>query len=508
MHPCHADIKFPSPRHGACLIPRLRREWWPGFPFLMNTSQSLGQNLSQQQRLSPQLQQSLNILAAPVAELRQMIGQEMAQNPVLEMDEQEVSPDDDRHESELEDDDFASEFDKLSQMEEEWRTWQQQSNAGHGPRTSEEEDRRQFLFDSLAAPVTLQDHLTQQLALVETTPEVRALAEMMIGSLDERGLLPWTLGDLSLQQGIPLADLQAAAAILHTFDPAGVGAEDLRECLLIQLRRSGREHSLECRILTSHFDDLAKHRIPQIARRIGVEPADISRAIEVIGTLNPRPAGAFAASSAQQHYITPEVVVERSGRKWSVLMEERELPRLRISNLYKDIMTSTRGGQDAKEYIRDKIRSGKFLIRSIEQRQQTIRRIAEEIVARQQDFFRNGPPGLKPLIMARVAEAVGVHETTVSRAIAGKYMATPHGIFEMRYFFTSGLEMEDGGSMANTSVKAELAALIKEEDTTNPLSDDTLADMLKARGIRIARRTVAKYREALGMLPSHLRKTF
>jgi RNA polymerase sigma-54 factor len=475
----------------------------------MTPSQSLGQHLSQQQRLSPQLQQGLVILAAPVAELRQMISQEMAQNPVLELDENDTAPEEERLESELEDDDFASEFDRLSQMEEEWRTWQQQSNAGHGPRTSEEEERRQFLFDSLAAPVTLQDHLMQQLAMVDCPREIRALAEMLIGSLDERGFLPSSLGELSLHQGIPLKDLEAAAAILHNFDPAGVGAADLRECLLIQLRRTGREVSLEGRIVSSHFEDLAKHRIPHIARRLGVEPPDISRAIEVIGTLNPRPAGAFAPASPQeQQYITPDVVVERGAGKFTIAMNERELPRLRISNLYKDIMASARGGQDAKEYIRDKIRSGKFLIRSIEQRQQTIRRIAEEIVSRQEDFFRYGPSGLKPLIMARVAEAVGVHETTVSRAIAGKFMATPYGIFEMRYFFTSGVETEDGGGMANTGVKAEIAAIIKAEDTLNPLSDDDIAIELKNRGIKIARRTVAKYRESLGLLPSHLRKTF
>ena len=475
----------------------------------MNTSQTLGQNLSQQQRLSPQLQQSLNILQAPVAELRQMIGQEMAQNPVLEMEDGDLTRENDSPEAELEDDDFAGEFEKLSQMEEEWRTWQQQSNAGHGPRTSEEEERRQFLFDSLAAPVTLQDHLMQQLAMAECTPEVRKCVELLIGSLDERGFLPGPLGELSLQQAIPLADLRAAQEILHTFDPAGVGAEDLRECLLVQLKRTGREHSLECRIISAHFDDLAKRRIPHIARRLGVEPSDITRSMEIIGTLNPRPGAAFAASAQQQqHFIAPDVVVQRSRGKFQVILEERDLPRLRISNLYKDIMTNPRGGKDAREYIKGKIQSGKFLIRSIEQRQQTIRRIAEEIVKRQEEFFRHGASELKPLIMSQVADAVGVHETTVSRAIAGKYMATPHGIFEMRYFFTSGLATDDGGQMANTSVKGELAALIKDEDTTEPLSDETLADMLKARGIQIARRTVAKYREALSILPSHLRKTF
>ena len=229
---------------------------------------------------------------------------------------------------------------------------------------------------------------------------------------------PSPLGEMSLQQGIPLVELRAAQAILLTFDPPGVGSEDLRECLLVQLRRTGREHSLESRVVSAHFDDLARRRFPHIARRLGVEPSDITRAAEVIGTLNPRPGAAFAAPGQEQQFVSPDVVVERQGGKFTILMEERDLPRLRISNLYKDIMTSPRGAKDAREYIRDKIRSGKFLIRSIQQRQQTIQRIAEVIVTRQRAFFRSGPSALKPLIMSQVASEVGVHETTVSRAIA------------------------------------------------------------------------------------------
>lgn len=471
----------------------------------MNTSQTLGQNLSQQQRLSPQLQQSLNILQAPVAELRQMIDAEMAQNPVLEAEDAGISLEEERPEAELQDD-FDQEFAKLSQMDEEWRNYLQQSAAGHGPRTSEEEERRQFLFDSLTTQITLQDHLVQQVAMVDCSPEIRALVEMLIGSLDERGFLAAPIAETSLQQGIPLRDLSEAKEIIQTFDPAGVGAEDLRECLLIQLKRSGREHSLESRIISAHLDDLARHRFPYIARRLSVEPGDITRAAEVIATLNPRPAASF--SQGQQQFIVPDVKVERSGGKYVVVMDEAQLPRLRISNLYKDIMTNPRGGQDVRDYIRDKIRSGKFLIRSIHQRQQTIQRIAEEIVSRQQEFFRHGPSALKPLIMSQVAEVVGVHETTVSRAIAGKYIATAHGVFEMRYFFTSGLATEDGEQLSNTSVKTTITEMIRQENPSTPLSDDDIAKQLMAQGIKIARRTVAKYREALGILPSHLRRTF
>jgi RNA polymerase sigma-54 factor len=472
----------------------------------MNPSQSLSQNLSQQQRLSPQLQQSLNILQAPVFELRQMIDVEMAQNPVLEAESTDVSLEQERPESDLDDDGFDKEFNELSQMDEEWRTYLAQSNAARGPRTAEEEERRQFLFDSLATSVTLQDHLIQQLAMVDARPEIRRLVEMLVGSLDDRGFLGAKTGDLSLEFGIPIADLEAAKAILQSFDPPGVGAEDLRESLLLQLKRDGREHSLESRIISQHLDDFAHKRYPHIARRLSVDVADINRAASVIAQLNPRPAGSFSSSPRQ--FVTPDVHVEWQAGRYAVTMDEGQLPRLRISNLYKDIMSKPGERDNVRSYIRDKIRSGKFLIRSIHQRQQTIQRIAEEIVERQQDFMRLGPSALRPLNMATVADAVGVHETTVSRAIAGKYMSTPQGIREMRYFFTSGLATDDGEQRSNTSVKTALAELIRSEDGTSPLSDEDIARLLTERGVRIARRTVAKYREALGILPSHLRRTY
>lgn len=471
----------------------------------MNAGTSLSQTLSQQQRLSPQLQQSLNILQAPVFELRQMVEQELAQNPVLEMESPEISLEETNPEKELNDDGFDEEFDRLSAMDEEWRNYLSQS-ASRAPRTAEDEERRQFLFDSLTTPVTLQEHLMWQLSLTETSKENRKIAEMLIGNLDERGFLQTKLGDLSLSQGIPLASLRRAAAIIQGFDPPGVGAEDLRECLLIQLRRQGREHSLESRIVASHLDDLARKRFPQIARKLSVPVSEISRAAEHIATLNPRPASAF--SSAPRQYISPDVHVEKVNGNYTVTLNDDQLPRLRISNLYKELMSSPGSREEVRGYIRDKIRSGKFLIRSIHQRQQTIQRIAEEIVKRQREFFDEGPSHLKPMNMSQVAEAVGVHETTVSRAISGKYMSTPRGVFEMRYFFTSGVATEDGGQMSNTSVKRTLAEVVRGEDPSKPWSDEELVAKLAERGIRIARRTVAKYREELNILPSHLRRQF
>lgn len=471
----------------------------------MNHGQSLSQNLSQQQRLSPQLQQSLNILQAPVFELRQMIDQELTVNPVLEVEASELSLEQEEPERAMEDDGFDEEFNRLSQMDNEWRTYLSQS-ATRSPRSAEDEERRQFLFDSLTTPVTLQDHLLQQLGMVDGTPEVRQLVEMLIGMLDDRGFLPGPLGELSLQYGVPLKDLEEAQRILLTFDPAGVGSVDLRECLLVQLERQGRGHSLESRIVAAHLDDLAKRRFPQIAKRLGVPVAEIARAAESIATLNPRPASAF--SGGPQQFVSPDVTVERTESGYSVVLNDEQLPRLRISNLYKDLMSNSGSREEVRGYIREKIRSGKFLIRSIHQRQQTILRIAEEIVARQQEFLEHGPSHLKPMNMAQVAEAVGVHETTVSRAISGKYIATPQGIYEMRYFFTSGLATASGEQVSNTSVKSALEELVKSEDPAHPWSDDELAARLGERGIRIARRTIAKYRDELGILPSHLRKQY
>ncbi len=435
-----------------------------------------------------------------------MINAELTVNPVLELDTNDVSFDQEQADADLANDDFAAEFDHLSRMDDEWQTWLQQSAGTRSPRTAEDEDRRQFLFDSLSTPVTLQEHLMQQLGMVDCSPRIRLLVELIIGSLDDRGFTGSTLEEMSLDMRLPLADLQEAKAIVQSFDPPGVGAESLKECLLLQLIRNGMEHSLEARIVTSHLDDLGKHRFPVIAKKLGVTPHEITRAAESIGMLNPRPASAF--SNAPQQMISPDLSVEYSAGKFLVVMHNEQIPRLRISNTYKDIMAQPSGGADVKEYIRDKIRSGKFLIRSIEQRQQTIQKIAEEIVARQHSFFMEGPSALKPMTMASVAATVGVHETTVSRAIAGKYMATPQGILEMRSFFTAGLSTEEGGELSNTSVKAALAELIRAEDPSSPLSDDELGKLLNEKGIHIARRTVAKYREALGILSSSMRRKF
>ncbi|MBE7497223.1 MAG: RNA polymerase factor sigma-54 [Verrucomicrobiaceae bacterium] len=470
-------------------------------------SQGLQQLQTQKLAIGPQMQQSLQILQAPTLELRQIIQQEIEVNPVLELEAPETSLEDAVPDDPDDRSGDADDLDHLTQMDEEWREYWQQSRQQTMSRRSDDQERWQFLMDSIVVPTTLQEHLLSQLHTADVkNPRVAAHVEYLIGNLDDRGFLNAKIDDISLQQGIPIDELRAAKRLLQGFDPVGVGSEDLRECLMVQLERLGKRGSLPWRVLEQHLDDLANKRFPVIARKLGVPLEQIARAADFISTLDPRPAQRFAVSS--NNYVTPDVVVERHNGSWVAVMTNDDLPQLRISNTYKDLLAQPGSNGEVRDYVRDKIRGGKFLIRCIHQRQQTIHKIATEILRHQRDFLEKGLGHLKSLNMATVAADVGVHETTVSRAIAGKYIATPHGVYELKYFFTHGVKTDSGEDMSNTSVKNAISELVKAEAKNKPLSDDKLAKLLDKQGIKVARRTIAKYREALGILPSHLRKTF
>jgi RNA polymerase sigma-54 factor len=468
------------------------------------------QSLALQQVLSPQLQQSLLILQTPLLELRNLVQQEMETNPVLE-ELPEDSGASERSEAEASaDENFRDEFEKLASLDEEWRDYMAQSASSNfdGRRGSKEADeKRQFLFDSIPVQETLQQNLIAQLNQTVLSADDRKAAELIVGNIDDEGFLQSTPEEMALNSGIPQGDFERVLELIQTFYPAGVGARDLRECLLIQLRRQGKEHSLEHRIVSEHMDDLGRHHFPEIARRMAISVENVQKAADNIARLNPRPGQVFAAPP--QNYVLPDVIVEKVDGEYQIAFNNDQIPHLRISNLYKDIIASGDAqSSDVKDYIRDKIRSGKFLIRSIHQRQQTIINIAQQIVSRQRDFLEHGPSHLKPMTMAEVAEAVGVHETTVSRAVSGKYMATPQGVFEMKYFFTGGYETATGESLSNTSVKQAVLDLVKHESGSAPLSDHEIVEILSERGIPIARRTVAKYRSELNILPSHMRRKY
>src|SRR5437867_3001953 len=463
------------------------------------------QSLALQQVLAPQLQQSLLILQTPLLELRNLVRQEMETNPVLEELPDQSSADGPADVESVADNNFKEEFEKLASLDEEWRDYMAQS--GSYSRSQETQDKRQFFFDSIPVQETLQQNLIGQLNQTALSADDRKTAEMIIGNIDDNGFLQSTPEQMALNSGIPKENFEKLLALVQSFYPAGVGARDLRECLLIQLQRHGKENTLEYKVVSEHVEDLGKRRFPEIARRMNISVEEVQKAADKIARLNPRPGQIFAA--APQNYVLPDVTVGKVDGEYQIILNNEQIPHLRISNLYKDIIASgDTQSSDVKNYIRDKIRSGKFLIRSIHQRQQTISNIAQQIVSRQRDFLEHGSSHLKPMTMAEVADAVGVHETTVSRAVSGKYMATPQGVFEMKYFFTSGYQTTTGESLSNISVKEAILDLVKHENGSAPLSDHEMVEILGERGIPIARRTVAKYRDELNILPSHMRRKY
>ena len=490
----------------------------------------LSQRLTQSLVLAPQLQQSLALLQAPTLELKALVEQELQQNPVLEEDlskEIDLTEKPDREEanaaadlaeppadmnfdpttdkSNEPADDFQAEFDKLVQLDQEWRDHFAQTNlpARH---SAEDEEKRQFMFDSLVAGTSLQQMLMEQVHESDLPEADWPIAEIVIGNIDDYGYLKASIDEISLTANLAPQKILDVLTAIQKFDPVGVGARDLRECLLIQLERSGRRDTLEYRIVSEYMEALGKRRIPEISRGTNATVEEVQEALERIAHLEPRPGRAFLPDNDQ--YVLPEVFVTRLGEDFVVTTNNEHIPHLRISNTYKDLMAQGENSAEVKNYIREKIRAGKFLIKSLHQRQQTILNIGREIVKRQREFMEKGVAFLRPLTMVQVAEVVGVHETTVSRAVSGKYMDTPQGIFEMKYFFTAGIQTANGDGVSNTSVKDMIADIFKAENTGKPLSDQEVVKMLKEKGIVIARRTVAKYRAELNILPSNLRKVY
>ena len=477
--------------------------------------QGFHQRQTQQLVLAPQMRQSLKILQVAALDLRAAIQEELQSNPTLEelpMDdislekaassgEEQTTPADDAREEM----DFSKDFQVLEKIGEDWHNHLADSG-GVRQSSTEDDERRQHFFDSLTTETSLQQHLMQQAKIADHPPATLEALNYLVGSLDDRGYLTATLSDLALLGGLPLATMQEASRILKTFDPAGIGAENLSDCLIIQLAHKGRDKSVAARIIRDHLALLVRRRIPDIARKTGLANDIIQDAIEEIGTLDPAPGRRFAEDA--NRVVVPDVTVEKDGTEWKIILNHDYIPRLRLSNTYKDLIAKGRLSKPESDYLREKLRSGKFIINAIEQRQRTIERITREIIKHQHEFFEEGVSKLKPLTMTQIADIISVHETTVSRALANKYMHTPHGVFEMKYFFTSGYQSQAGDSVANTSVKEMIADIIAGEDPAHPLSDQEIVGLLQGKGLNIARRTVAKYREELGLLPSNLRRRY
>ncbi|HEY3914880.1 MAG TPA: RNA polymerase factor sigma-54 [Verrucomicrobiae bacterium] len=491
--------------------------------------------MSLSQVLAPQLQQSLALLQAPTLELKALVEQELQQNPILEevpAAEVEMServkndgvndgvadaadlaepPPDTKFDPATEKpsnapvDDFQAEFEKLTQMDQEWRDHFSQTNIPIR-QTQEAEEKRQFMFDSLVAGTSLQENLLEQMRFSDLAEDQKSIAEMIIGNIDDNGRLKASVDELAFTSGIPQEKILPVLKVIQGFHPPGVAARDLRECLMLQLERKGNEKSVEYRIIRDYMEALGKRKLPEIARGLGLSVEQVQEAVLRIGHLEYNPGRDFMPDN--EHYISAEVFVQKVADDYIVTTNNEQIPHLRISNHYKDLMSQSGSSSEVRDYIREKIRAGKFLIKSLQQRQQTILNIGNEIVKRQRDFMEKGVAHLKPMTMVQVAEVVGVHETTVSRAVSNKYMDTPQGIFEMKYFFTSGIKMEGGAGVSNTSIKDMVAEMFAGENAGKPLSDQEVVKMLKDKGIPLARRTVAKYRAELNILPSNLRKVY
>ena len=462
---------------------------------------SLHQSLSQSQALAPQMRKSLEILQASTLELTQIITQALETNPVLEDATESISLD-----AEGPDADEVDSLDYLNETDDDWRD----SRILEGrvaQWTGEDEERRQHLYESIVAPVTLQQHLQQQLDLSMVDPKVREAAQAILGNLDERGFLDLPAKDLGIRLGIKPAYLNAALRLVQTFDPAGLGAANITESLLLQLERKGGTETIEYKVVRDHLEDLARKRHPQIAKALGTSIERITEAASRIGRLTPNPGGDFNPSG--NPYIQPDVIIERDeDGSLSARLTGENLPDLRINDFYKDMLGKDGVNAKARQFLRDQIRDGRSLIRSISLRQETILAIAHKLIAHQADFFNKGPRHLRPLTMNEIADELGMHATTVSRAVAGKYLQTPQGLMEMRSFFATGYQTRDGEEVSNTGVREAIQQLVAAENPAKPLSDDALMKALAKQGIKVARRTVAKYREQLNILPSHLRKSF
>jgi RNA polymerase sigma-54 factor len=473
---------------------------------------SLVQSQQMQMVLAPQLRQSLEMLQMPMLELQAMVREEIEQNPTIEetpieKESVEIEPKagEEAPPEETDHMDFDKQYEALARLDDDQRDYFYQNNSSYSY-NPEAAEKRQFLMDSLQQTESLQEHLLNQLNLAGLSEHDRQIGELLLGSLNEDGYLTSTLEDIAASASFEVEQVETVLHVVQDFHPTGIGAKDLRECLLLQLARADKTDTIAADIVRGYLTKLGSKKYPDIARALKITVEEVQAAAKEISRLDPKPGRIYSSDVAT--YIMAEVVVEKVDGVYQIILNDDQLPHLRINNYYRGLMSSASTKNEVKSYIRERIKSGAFLIKSIHQRQKTIHKIASEIVDSQMEFLEHGVSHLKPLTMAEVADKVGVHETTVSRAVNGKYMKTPLGLFELKYFFTPGIKMADGSQVSNMTVKDILAALVAAEDDSKPLSDQELVEQLKEKGINIARRTVAKYRLVLRIPPSHMRKGF
>jgi RNA polymerase sigma-54 factor len=502
----------------------------------------LQHRMEQRLQLSQQMLQNLEMLQKPILELRQAIDEELQQNPVLEITQEEERPTDPAAEAKAEEAETAkTEF--LESVDEELYQSERRT------RSSDDGDRRQEFLQSVGAPdVSLRDHLRTQLALIDKLdPELEPYLDHLIDHLNDMGYLDSSLDEIAQnlpeaqKQGDPAAvrnKLEAALSFIQKMEPAGVGARDTRECLLLQLDENDPSYAGKRRLIERHLEDIAHNRLPKITRELASDPQalvdfgfksapdpqvlmeDLKTLIGEIQKLNPKPGMSFASGTSPR--VHPEVIIQRVDGKYEIVIEDSWLPPLSINRDYQEKIKDKNVPKAEREYLRKKIDAGRQLISAIEQRRQTIQRITAEILKHQMDFFENGPERLKPLKMQEVADALGIHNSTVSRAISGKWIETPRGIFPMKFFFASaapraqtpgpaqsyGAPPPDADDRTRLSLMEKIREIVDAENKKRPLSDLEIVRILKQQGITAARRTVAKYREEMNIPSSRLRKQY
>jgi len=493
----------------------------------------LTQTASLQQKMAPQLIQSLRLLQMPTLELEQLIQQELEINPLLEVveDVEQEMEDEEEEEEEEEDwdgDDAMEKEDEAEQSEEDAEKLEELEfdDADLDTDQFDEEDWNEYLNESGysspqeefdpnvedwendgASQKSLEDALREQLLLTDLSEDDRAIGEYIIGNIDEDGFLRSRVEDIADVLGAQVGDVERVLRVIHLFDPPGVGARNLRECLLIQLRELGQDDSLASSIVRDHLEDLINRRYSKICRALCVEKDALSQALEVVGGLNPKP---YMTPEPRVNFnlVVPDLEVQKVGDDYVVSLTDRNIPSLRVSPIYRSLLNqSEKAGREAKKFVIDRLNSARWFIAAIHQRRTTMVRVMRCIVESQQDFFDKGAGHLRPMVLQEVADKVSMHVSTISRVSNGKYVQTPHGVFELKYFFDGGLSREDGEDISAKSVKEKIVKLTQEEDQSNPLSDQRIADILQDEGIDIARRTVAKYRDQMNINPARYRKS-
>ncbi|KPK27846.1 MAG: RNA polymerase sigma-54 factor [Desulfobacterales bacterium SG8_35_2] len=474
--------------------------------------------LTQQLLMTPQLQQAIKLLQLSRLELADTIRQEIEQNPLLE----EISPGDSDYENS---ENSLSATEEIPDMPEPERTgevnmddvssmqeinWEDDYanyyDAGFSFTKEAPEQNRLTQIDFLTKETNLQSHLQWQLAHTELSDELEETCLFVIGNLNPNGFLEVSVEDITREIGCDQETADLAIAIIQEMDPPGVAATNVQESLLLQLKRLGLEKSLAAEIIKDHLHSLELKNYGDIAKAVKRPIKEVLAAIEIITRLNPFPGEQY--SERDVHYIIPDVFVHKVGDEYLIVLNDEGLPRLKVSSAYEEIVAGdANASAETKAYIKEKLRDAMWLIKSMQQRQRTIYKVVDSLLRFQKDFFEKGVQYLKPLVLRDVAEDIGMHESTVSRVTNNKYMHTPQGIFELKYFFSTAIPQQDGEALAAESIRQRIKIMIKNENPEKPLTDNAISKILTQENIKVARRTVAKYREQLGILPvKHRRK--